>query len=268
MGPCEMTVAAFVSSAASSAAVDDGWGACVPVHEAPDSHNDTTTPTNQARPKDGCMRGLNTNEAGSDGAGYPAAMPSTLWVTSDTHFWHEESLDLYKRPFLDVEAMNDAFIDAINGAVRKGDELWHLGDFVGGLPWKKQPRRAVKLARACRERIRCERVHLVRGNHDPRLSGFERLFASVHDIATWKGWERGAHRIVLCHYPLLSWQGRWNGALHLHGHLHGGLPSEARSIDVGVDCHRYRPARMEAMLARCVRQPIQHLDEYQRPRTR
>jgi hypothetical protein len=35
-----------------------------------------------------------------------------------------------------------------------------------------------------------------------------------------------------------------------------------------MDCHRYRPVTMEAMLARCARQPVQHLDEYQRPRTR
>jgi calcineurin-like phosphoesterase family protein len=111
-------------------------------------------------------------------------------------------------------------------------------------------------------------VHLVRGNHDPRLPGFDRLFDSVHDIASWKGWERGEHRIVLCHYPMLAWQGRWNGSLHLHGHLHGGLPSQSRSADVGMDCHRYRPVTMEAMLARCARQPVQHLDEYQRPRTR
>jgi calcineurin-like phosphoesterase family protein len=195
-------------------------------------------------------------------------MPKTIWVTSDTHFWHEEALALYKRDFPTVEAMNDAFIDAINACVGKGDELWHLGDFVAGLAWKKQPRKAVKLARDCRERIRCSTVHLVRGNHDPRLPGFDRLFDSVHDIASWKGWERGEHRIVLCHYPMLAWQGRWNGSLHLHGHLHGGLPSQSRSADVGVDCHRYRPVTMETMLARCARQPVQHLDEYQRPRTR
>ncbi len=189
-------------------------------------------------------------------------MPKTIWVTSDTHFWHEEARQDFRRDFDTVEEMNEALLDAINSRVGKKDALWHLGDFVAGLPWKKQPRQAVKLAKQVRDGIRCETVHLVRGNHDPRISGFDRLFTTVQDIASWKGWSRGSHRIVLCHYPMLAWQGRWNGALHLHGHLHGGLPSPARSADVGMDCHRFRPQPMDTLLARCAREKIPHLESY------
>ena len=41
--------------------------------------------------------------------------------------------------------------------------------------------------------------------------------------------------IVLCHYPMLSWNRRVHGSFHLYGHVHGRNPGVGRSHDVGID---------------------------------
>ena len=48
-------------------------------------------------------------------------------------------------------------------------------------------------------------------------------------------------RLVLCHYPFRSWNGRHRGAINLHGHSHGKLKPMPRQFDVGVDAWDWRP---------------------------
>ena len=50
--------------------------------------------------------------------------------------------------------------------------------------------------------------------------------------------------IVLCHYALRVWDRAHYGSWHLYGHSHGQLPSLGLSLDVGVDCHGYRPLNL------------------------
>lgn len=47
--------------------------------------------------------------------------------------------------------------------------------------------------------------------------------------------------IVLCHYALRVWDRSHYGSWHLFGHSHGHLPGLGLSLDIGVDCHGYRP---------------------------
>ena len=60
----------------------------------------------------------------------------------------------------------------------------------------------------------------------------------------------------MCHYPLLSWNGMWRGAVHLHGHQHNPpcYNEENRKIglarlDVGVDAQNMAPISLEELLA-------------------
>ena len=69
--------------------------------------------------------------------------------------------------------------------------------------------------------------------------------------------------IVMCHYPIESWNKRHHGSWHLHGHCHGSLPSpdwQAR-LDVGVDVHKFKPIPYEevkALMTFKVFKPIDH----------
>ena len=56
--------------------------------------------------------------------------------------------------------------------------------------------------------------------------------------------------IVLCHYAMRIWDRAPYGARHLYGHIHGRLPPQGRSLDVGVDSHDFRPVRIDALATR------------------
>lgn len=174
------------------------------------------------------------------------------FVTADTHFGHAEAIGLFKRPFASVEAMDEAIVDAINDAVGPDDLLLHLGDFTGPIRPKRD---LVDVAASIRRRIRCRRIELVAGNHDPiDREAFRTIFDAVHELHSWKNDDD--LRIVCCHYPLRTWQGRLKGAVHLFGHAHGALADEGRSGDVGVDVRGFRPVGLQALVEELAARPI------------
>lgn len=161
-----------------------------------------------------------------------------IWFTADLHFHHRSILrHRPSRPGVDVEMMGEVIVERWNRAVGKRDEVWVLGDFSFGTPEDKA---------STFHRLN-GRKHLVAGNHDNNAT--KRLpWSSVSDLHTWK---LKPHRAVLCHYPLLTWNGAHSGAWMLHGHSHGLLraPTTTR-MDVGVDCHpEHRPFHLDEIIA-------------------
>jgi calcineurin-like phosphoesterase family protein len=55
-----------------------------------------------------------------------------IWVTSDTHFSHENIIKYCDRPFDNAAAMDEALIDYWNEVVKPGDLVYHLGDVCFG----------------------------------------------------------------------------------------------------------------------------------------
>lgn len=188
---------------------------------------------------------------------------SKIWFTSDTHFGHGNIIKYCNRPFLAdadrealeanggtwhngnwkrgsgwkmsreaVEMMDNTIIDAINAKVGTDDILWHLGDFA--MPGKY---RYERMCRYYRDRIHCQNIYLVWGNHDTRSIGD--MFQRTHDKVRIR--EQGVD-IVLCHEAFAIWDKSHRGAWNLYGHSHAGaekwldqiMPGR-RSMDVGVD---------------------------------
>lgn len=163
----------------------------------------------------------------------------TVFFTSDTHYGHTNILKYSKRPFDDIEEMREAFIENWNSVVRPGDLVYHLGDFAF-----TTPEEAANIAR----RLNGQK-YLVFGNHDKRLRrevGFLNQWIWFKDFAEIKVSDQ---KIVLCHYPMLTWNQSHRGSWNLHGHCHGSLPPDnhARRVDVGVDCWNYYPVSFEAL---------------------
>ncbi|MSR70261.1 MAG: metallophosphoesterase [Phycisphaerales bacterium] len=180
-------------------------------------------------------------------------MAKRIWVTADTHFGHAAAIGLFARPISagDVIAMDEFLLDRINSRVGRGDHLLHLGDFTGPRPWKGEEGEAsLRYAAELRGRIFCKRIELVRGNHDPSRKRLKDLFDDVHDLYSFRGWTGGDERIVCCHYPMRTWQGIFDGAVHLYGHAHGTFEAVGRSCDVGVDCWQYGPVLLDEVVAR------------------
>lgn len=62
---------------------------------------------------------------------------SDIWVTSDTHFGHDNIISYCDRPFKDSKEMDECLSDNWNSVVKKGDKVYHLGDVYFGQRMKK-----------------------------------------------------------------------------------------------------------------------------------
>ncbi|WP_085810597.1 metallophosphoesterase family protein [Sphingomonas sp. TZW2008] len=159
----------------------------------------------------------------------------TILFTSDTHFGDHRTINISKRPFADVAAMDAAMVANWNAAVAPDDEVWHLGDVA-----RRGDAVAGLLARLN------GRKQLLRGNNDPAATLAAVGWASVQDYAeiTVDG-----HLLVLCHYPFRSGNGQHRRAINLHGHSHGRMKPMLRQYDVGVDVRGFAPVTLAALLA-------------------
>lgn len=169
-----------------------------------------------------------------------------IYFTADTHFYHKNVITYEQRPFQAAEEMNEALIRNWNAKVSPDDDIFILGDFT-----LKGP----SLANALLERLQ-GRKYLIRGNHD----GFASRESLRPDAFVWVrdyfelSWED--QRFILCHYPLLSWNGMHRGAFHLHGHQHNkpyynkdNRHNNLRRLDVGVDANGMAPVSAEEIIA-------------------
>jgi calcineurin-like phosphoesterase family protein len=165
-----------------------------------------------------------------------------VFFTADTHFGHGGALGLFRRPFASVGAMDEAMIARWNASVGPADEVWHLGDFAVRRPAAEMARILAALH---------GKIHLIAGNNDgPATQGLS--FASVHPYVELE--LEGVH-LVLCHYPLRSWNRMVRGALNLHGHSHGRLRPVPRQLDVGVDLWDFRPLTLAEVQIACRPRP-------------
>jgi calcineurin-like phosphoesterase family protein len=156
----------------------------------------------------------------------------SIWFTADLHLGHSNIIKYCDRPFKDRLEMDVILIKNWNETVQPDDDIYVLGDicFYRG-----------KEAKAVISRL-LGNIYLIAGNHDR-----ERELETVCDRFVWvRDYHEMAHNgqfIVMSHYPFLSWRNSHKGAWSLHGHCHGSLPDDptAKRLDVGVDCHDFRP---------------------------
>ena len=170
----------------------------------------------------------------------------THWFTADLHFGDDGIMRYFGRPFRNIAEMNNAMLDAMATRLKDGDDLWVLGDVAdtgsGG----------EELARTLIERLP-GRKHLIRGNHDD--AAITSLpWTSQHELIELRD---GPECFVLCHYPLLSWNGARQGAIQLFGHLHDRWPGSDRQVNVGVELWGYRPITgAEAIIRAATASPV------------
>jgi calcineurin-like phosphoesterase family protein len=160
---------------------------------------------------------------------------------SDTHWFHQNIIKYCNRPFESVDEMNETLLTNWNAKVKPQDTVYFLGDFAFA------PHDKVK---AILDQLNGN-LHLCRGNHDKPLNSLHHYFTSVFDLKTIMIQDptciNGVQPIVLCHYPLLTWDRQRYGAIHLHGHTHGNIKydSKVKRIDVGVDNWNFTPVSYE-----------------------
>jgi calcineurin-like phosphoesterase family protein len=157
-----------------------------------------------------------------------------IWFTADTHFGHTNIIKYSNRPFASSDEMDEKLIENINRVVKPNDTLYHLGDW------------SFRNAAGYRQRINCQDITLILGNHDKERGVYPRLFRGVYPYLEIKSEGRS---ITLCHYAMRVWNKSHHGAWQLYGHSHGSLPDDPNSLsfDVGVDCWAYTPINLRTV---------------------
>ena len=172
---------------------------------------------------------------------------SEPFFTSDTHFYDENILQIFNRPFKTVDAMNKALIENWNAKVKQDDLVYHLGDFALGCT-PKQLKGILDQLNGC--------IILIRGNNDSVVELVRHRFAAIMDYSEIAVKDADApngkeRKIALLHYAMRVWRGSHNGSWHLYGHSHGTLPDDPNSLsfDIGVDCWDYSPLSYQEVKA-------------------
>lgn len=169
------------------------------------------------------------------------------FYTSDLHFDHENILRYENRPFDSVEDMNEALIANWNAKVKKGDEVYILGDFC----FDKYGSRTNEIL----SRLNGQKF-LIRGNHDYsflRSPSFDKsAFVWVKDYAQIKD---GEHTVILFHYPIAAWDKKHHNSIHLYGHIHSNSGTHhplqfdlENAFNVGVDVCGYEPKTLQEII--------------------
>ncbi|ARC37700.1 metallophosphoesterase [Paracoccus yeei] len=153
------------------------------------------------------------------------------YLTADTHFADDPVRRFFARPFPSTAAMDAAMI-ARAAHITGNDDLWILGDFAA---CETEAGRAAACAAFS---ALPGRKHLIRGNHDPDWLASACPWASVHDLYEL---DTGRQRLVLCHYPLLTWNGVRTGTINAFGHVHTRWRGARGQVNVGVDQWSFRP---------------------------
>lgn len=153
------------------------------------------------------------------------------YITSDLHWGHKNIMNFCpaarSRFRNDLDYMNEAMVKEWNDLIEHKDLVYILGD-VAFLP-------AIKATEYMR-RLNGRKI-LVQGNHDRKLlkdPDFQSCFEEVHhylDI------NYNGTKCVMFHYPIAEWDQMHRGAVHFHGHLHGGVSGleNFRARDMGMD---------------------------------
>ena len=188
----------------------------------------------------------------------------SIWFTADLHAQHPKIVDICNRPVylsqeekiilsnLEKEELikspdykilnskqyksfinprNDEWIikDVINNTVGRKDTLYILGDVT----------MANKIASdKFLDRLNGDK-RLIEGNHDQNIRKSTRFgeITKIKDF-TYNNKTAGIKiHIVLCHYPMLTWNRRVHGTWSLFGHVHcRQLEGQDKlSFDVGID---------------------------------
>jgi len=175
---------------------------------------------------------------------------TNIYFTSDTHFGHKILIDknLRARRFSSIEEHDELIIENWNKTVKRGDMVYHLGDFA----WHDVAK--------YRKRLNGQ-IHLIKGNHDRLKSPEKAMFESISDIRSINVLD--GQKVYLCHYAMRVWNQSHHGSWHLYGHSHGSLLDDpaSRSFDIGVDCWDFAPVSVEQVAAKMATKrfiPIDH----------
>ena len=167
-----------------------------------------------------------------------------VFFTSDPHMDHDRDFVWEVRGYKSAVEHKEGVIKKWNEVVTPNDIVFSLGDFQFGKDSEKNMIETL-------QRLNFSEIFLIQGNHG---SGWKQLKQNkgrhfdlgdkkVNLSPDYMELIVDGQPIVVCHYPIVSWNGQGKGSFMLHGHCHGNLANteigkilyKAKIMDVGID---------------------------------
>ena len=163
-----------------------------------------------------------------------------LWITSDTHFGSNRTLELFKRPFKSVDEMDKVIIENWNRVVSEGDTVLHIGDF-GNYEVAKSLNGTVVLVFGNNELLDYESD---KGLLDKRLQDSSIRIGAIKRpyFFRYKNMTIGAS-----HKPIDAKKMYEEGKCDfiVFGHIHKLQMVKEFGLNVSMDCHNFAPVSID-----------------------
>lgn len=166
-----------------------------------------------------------------------------IWVISDTHFGHHNTIKYCNRPFTGPTEMDWHMVEKWNSVVKPQDKVYHLGDVYMGC----SNGYAEKVLQSLNGHKR-----LILGNHD---SGKDQLlWRHFEKIGVWRMFPEFG--LLLTHVPVdpsALFRGKTGNEkkpkklLNIHGHIHNNKSPTVDHRCVCVEQINYTPINIEEL---------------------
>lgn len=152
--------------------------------------------------------------------------------TADLHLNHRSIIESCHRDFLNVKDMNTYLVQQWNSVAKDGDMVYVVGDLV--FPNKGDGHDPPEILAKLNGQI-----ILILGNHDDKNRGLLKGLPKIQKVCELLYMKSDSgQKMMLCHYPMITWRASVHGSWHLYGHSHGNLTlCTGKMMDVGVDTH-------------------------------
>lgn len=162
------------------------------------------------------------------------------YYISDLHLFHNRILEKFNRPFSSVEEMHEMIINNWKNKVKADDTVYILGD-VGMYHLKEIGNILNNLP---------GHKILITGNHDFKnihSGSYKKVFDK---ITSYLEIEDNGRNVILFHYPIEDWNGKYREYYHLHGHIHNNedsLSQKERRFNVSAEVVDYTPVSLDEL---------------------
>ena len=168
---------------------------------------------------------------------------------ADIHFGHANIIRLCNRPFSSVNEMNQVIIQNWNNRVLNDDIVYIIGD----ISFRCNTKESISMIAS----LKGKKV-LITGNHDItnlKNPEFRTCFSEIVDMKTIFD-ESVQKKVVLCHYPIVEWDGYFKGNYLVYGHIHNNISNYAykcmslldTALNAGVDINNFMPVTMKELI--------------------
>lgn len=155
---------------------------------------------------------------------------ANIWLTSDTHFGHNNIIKYCNRPFSSTDEMDWHIVEKWNETIKPQDHVYHLGDVYMGQTRGYMDNLLSKLN---------GKKRLILGNHD---NGKDQLLLKHFEkVMLWRNFEK----VILTHVPLREDSIPGGNRINVHGHIHDKKSPGGPYKCVCVEQTDYTPINLE-----------------------